>query len=309
MVSSALRERGAEPIRLDTDLYPEHVQVSTSVDGDRWRKLMKVGDRVFDLDEVEALWYRRFFAGGALPDGLGDTLHACISESRRTLYGVIAALGCFELDPLAAVRTCDHKELQLRRAVEFGLSIPATIFTNDPYEAEIFFDEQDGQIIAKMQSSFAVNRDGEEQVVFTTPVSVDDLDDLDGLRFAPMIFQAHVKKAFELRSTVVGKQVFTARIDSQASDETSVDWRRDGVGLIDSWVPYQLPEDVQASLLRLTESFGLNYAAADFMVTPEGGHVFLEINAGGEWFWIQRNPGLPIAEALADTLLGRVERI
>ena len=32
-----------------------------------------------------------------------------VEESRRTLYGTIAALGCFELDPLRCVRAADAK--------------------------------------------------------------------------------------------------------------------------------------------------------------------------------------------------------
>jgi hypothetical protein len=36
--------------------------------------------------------------------------------------------------------------------------------------------------------------------------------------------------------------------------------------------------------------------------------VFLEVNAGGEWFWLQRTPGLPIADAIARVLLGEAPR-
>jgi glutathione synthase/RimK-type ligase-like ATP-grasp enzyme len=90
---------------------------------------------------------------------------------------------------------------------------------------------------------------------------------------------------------------------SQRNPETSVDWRRDGIGLIDDWRPYRLPPDVEKGLLALMQDFGLNYGGADFIVTPDGRHVFLEVNAGGEWFWLQRNPGLPIADALARVLL------
>ena len=91
-------------------------------------------------------------------------------------------------------------------------------------------------------------------------------------------------------------------------DATAARWRRDGVGLLNDWQPYTLPESVREGLLKLTAEFGLNYAAADFIVTRDGRHVFLEINAGGEWFWLARTPGLPIAEALADTLAGKAER-
>ena len=41
--------------------------------------------------------------------------------------------------------------------------------------------------------------------------------------------------------------------------------------------------------------------------TPDGRHVFLEINPAGEWEWIQATVGHPIADALADVLTGRVE--
>ncbi len=308
MVARAIAARGEEAIRLDTDLYPEHIRISTRLVDGRWEKQICTDTERESLEGVTALWYRRFFAGGSLPVALGDTREACVNEARRTLYGTIASLDCFELDPLSAVRGTDHKELQIRRAVDLGLHVPNTLFTNDPDEVRRFFREHDGQVITKMQSSFAIYRSGEEQVVFTNAMSEDDLEGLENIRYAPMIFQSLVPKAFELRATVVGKQVFTASIDSQRAKATTIDWRRDGVGLIEDWQPYDLPKPIEARLLALTEMFGLNYAAADFIVTEDGRHVFLEINAGGEWFWLQRQPGLPIAEAIADTLLDRAPR-
>ncbi|MEM7203680.1 MAG: MvdC/MvdD family ATP grasp protein [Planctomycetota bacterium] len=308
MVQRALAERGVASTRLDTDRYPQQLRVSTRLVGGAWEKVLATESERVDLSDTTAVWYRRFFAGGRLPKSLGDTREACVNESRRTLYGVIASLGCFELDPLSVVRNCDHKELQIGRAATLGLDVPDTLFTNDAAEVRRFFDEHDGKVVTKMQSSFAIYRGGEEQVVFTNQVSRDDLAELENIRYAPMIFQSKVDKMMELRATVVGRQVFTASIDSQRSKSTEVDWRRDGVGLIGDWQPYDLPADVEAKLLALTEAFGLNYAAADFIVAPDGRHVFLEINAGGEWFWLQRAPGLPIAEALADTLIGRVPR-
>ena len=58
----------------------------------------------------------------------------------------------------------------------------------------------------------------------------------------------------------------------------------------------------------LVSELGLNYAACDFIKTPDDRHVFLEVNAVGEFFWLQRTPGLPIVEAIADVLTGRVPR-
>src|SRR5690606_17246902 len=128
-------------------------------------------------------------------------------------------------------------------------------------------------------------------VVFTNDVTREDLEDLDGLRFSPMTFQEKVDKALELRVTVVGERVFTAAVDSQRRDVTALDWRRDGVGLLRSWTHYELPPDVEQKLLALVSELGLNYAASDFIVTPDGRHVFLEVNAVGEFFWLQESPG------------------
>jgi len=47
----------------------------------------------------------------------------------------------------------------------------------------------------------------------------------------------------------------------------------------------------------------LNYGAIDIILTPDGRHVFLELNPSGEFLWLERTPGLPISHAIADLLL------
>jgi glutathione synthase/RimK-type ligase-like ATP-grasp enzyme len=158
-------------------------------------------------------------------------------------------------------------------------------------------------MVMKTLSSFAIYEQGEQKVVFTSPVQSQDLDHLDDLRYCPATFQEQVSKALELRATVVGDRVFTAAIDSQRSERARFDWRRDGLGLIDDWEPYRLPVEVEESLLKLMRFFGLNYGAADFILTPDGRHVFLEVNPVGEFFWLERNPGFPISATLADLLV------
>lgn len=302
LVSRELKRRGHRPVRLDTDRFPTGVQVSSELRGGRSRRTLLVDGARFDLQRVGALWYRRYYVGWQLPDELGDTKEACVGEARRTLYGTIASLDCFQLDPLSAVRRCDHKELQLEQARALGLDVPRTLFSNDPAAVRAFARAVKAPLVTKMQHSFAIYREGQEQVVFTTALQPEDLDHLDGLAYAPMTFQEKVPRRLELRATVVGRKVYTASIDAKLLERHDVDWRRDGEALIERWQPYQLPRPVERSLLRLTKWFGLNYAAADFIVTPGGRHVFLELNAGGEFFWLQRAPGLPIVEGLVDVL-------
>ena len=67
-----------------------------------------------------------------------------------------------------------------------------------------------------------------------------------------------------------------------------------------------LVTDVIDGVLALTRAFGLVYGAIDIIRSPEGRHVFLEINPAGEFQWIEATVGYPVSGALADIILGRV---
>ena len=58
--------------------------------------------------------------------------------------------------------------------------------------------------------------------------------------------------------------------------------------------PFSLPEQVEASLLRLMDRFGINFASLDMILTPEGEFVFLELNPNGAWLWLEFELGLPL---------------
>ena len=311
MVAEAVRERGGRAYRFDTDRFPSEVSlVARYGPGGAERLTLAEGGAEVDLGEVSAVWHRRLRVAGRLPRGMDSQLRAAAAgEARATVMGLLAALEVFRLDPEENIRRAGHKQLQLRLARQFGLDTPRTLITNDPAAVRDFAAACPGGVVTKMISSFAVyDADGRERVVFTNELGPGDLADLRGLDLCPMTFQERVAKALELRVTVVGRKVFAAAVDSQASALAAADWRRDGPGLVGAWERYELPAEVEAALLRLMDAFGLNYGAADFILTPDGRHVFLEVNPAGEFFWLERSPGLPISAAIADLLLGREKR-
>ncbi len=309
LVLEALRQRGARGWRLDTDRFPTEHRLSLELGPDLDRKILETDEGQIDLREIEAVYYRRFAPAGQLPTTLpAQYRDAAVKESRLTLLGLMGGLHCFQLDGYEKVRRAENKQLQLQVAQSVGLDIPATLTTNDPEAVRAFHAAHPEGIVGKMQGSFAIYEDGLEKVVFTSRIKTEDLDALDSLQYSPMTFQACIPKALELRVTVVGQQIFSAEIDSQAQDTTSLDWRRDGQGLLGRWQRHALPADLEARILRLVDAFGLNYGAMDFILTPEGQYVFLEVNPAGEFMWLQQHPGLPIADALADVLMNRVPR-
>lgn len=308
-VTKAIEERGGQVFRFDTDQFPTEVKLVAGYGSGSKRLMLDSEQGKLELEDVSAIWHRRLNIGGKIPDTMDRQIrNASVGESRATVAGMLASLKTFRLDPVQRIRHAENKQLQLQVARELDLEIPRTLITNDPEAVKEFAESCENGIVTKMLSSFAVYENGQERVVFTNPVKPEDLEDLSGLRLCPMTFQEMVPKAMELRVTVVGREVFSASIDSQSSDRAVHDWRRDGLALVEEWKPYDLPGEIKERLLRLMDYFGLNYGAIDIIVTPDGRHIFLEVNPGGEFFWLERCPGLPISKAIADVLLDRAPR-
>jgi glutathione synthase/RimK-type ligase-like ATP-grasp enzyme len=47
---------------------------------------------------------------------------------------------------------------------------------------------------------------------------------------------------------------------------------------------------------------GLSFGALDFVLTPDGRYVFLEINPNGQWMWLDDKLGFGITNAVVDWL-------
>ena len=304
-VAEAIARKGGRTIRFDTDRYPTDVRLTAYYGrpGDE-RLTLTNEDGEFDLREVTAIWHRRLSFGARLPATLDSQLrHASLGETSAAAHGMLASLKAFRMDHLHHIRHAENKQLQLQVARELGLSTPRTLTTNDPAVVRDFARNCESGMVTKMLSSFAVYDEGRELVVFTNPVKPEDLEDLSGLSLCPATFQELLPKALELRVTVVGRRVMSAALDSKISARAAHDWRRDGVRMIQDWQPYQLPQEIEEKILRLMDHFSLNYSAIDIILTPDGQHVFLELNPSGEFFWLERTPGLPISDAIADLLL------
>jgi glutathione synthase/RimK-type ligase-like ATP-grasp enzyme len=105
----------------------------------------------------------------------------------------------------------------------------------------------------------------------------------------------------------VGERHFVGAIDASRSETGRTDWRAARPDEV-RWTNGTLPSDVARPLHALLERLGLVYGAVDLIRRPDGEHVFLEVNPGGEWGMLERHLGLSISEALADALLESPEK-
>jgi glutathione synthase/RimK-type ligase-like ATP-grasp enzyme len=305
LLDAALAARGARALRFHLDRYPSEGLLHASFDHRGYQGFVQnhMGQRV-DLDQIDAIWFRRLASGQALPSELAPGLRrACLLEIEAAALGVLASLPCRQLDPPFAVIRAEQKALQLAVARRTGLPLPATLTSNDPEAVQAWARGQ-GALITKMLSASEVQTLRGSGAVPTTAVGQEALEDLSGLSLAPLTLQARVARSFEARAVVVGRRVLAARLDSQALEGAPVDWRQDSQRLAPRFRAVQPPPEICAGLLALTEALGLRHGSADLIGAPDGSWTFLEINPGGEWHWMQHHAGLDIAGALADELLG-----
>ncbi|RXM51596.1 MULTISPECIES: MvdD family ATP-grasp ribosomal peptide maturase [unclassified Chryseobacterium] len=309
-VTEYIKENNCEVIRFDVDLYPLQNKLSTVFEDGKWMTMLETSERKHRLDDISAVWYRRAYNIGK---GLKEEMDAkffgaAMGEIRNTLFGFFESIDTYSLGKPSVYRRLDSKEEQLKIAQKIGLTIPETCLTNNPEEAKQFILKHQN-VVAKMQTGFAIYENGVENVVFTNVVSEEKLEELDSLLYCPMQFQKMIQKKKELRITIVGRDVYAFEVDSQQFEDAKVDWRKDGVNLLDKWTQTELPAEVEKKLLELLDIYNVDYGAIDMIVSPEDDYYFIEINAAGEFFWLDNlTEGNVISKSIADVLCDKAPR-
>ena len=147
-----------------------------------------------------------------------------------------------------------------------------------------------------------VGRTVEDQfVIHTTRLRSTDLEDDGSLSASPAIYQRLVEKASDVRVTVIGDTIFACRISSQAHTDGAVDWRAAGFRELEHRL-IELPSDIKALCRAIVRRYQLHMAGIDLIERCDGTYVFLEINAAGQWRWVEEMTNVPIAAEIARQL-------
>jgi glutathione synthase/RimK-type ligase-like ATP-grasp enzyme len=247
---------------------------------------------------VKSIWWRRpqpFSLDRAIEKGSHRTF--AYNESIEAFAGLWQALDVFWINHPTRDDVGARKAYQLRVAQQVGLDIPDTLISNDPDTVREWVAARGPDNV--IYKSFSATP---EEWRETRLLKIHELDLVDNVRFAPVIFQEYIPAAVDLRITAVAGQFFPAAIHSQ---ETSyvVDFRMDMASARVECC--ELPADVKAGLSALMKRLGLVYGAIDMRLTPQGRYVFLEINPAGQWLFIEQRTGQPITAAVAQALTSR----
>ncbi|MDJ0737517.1 MAG: MvdC family ATP-grasp ribosomal peptide maturase [Nostocaceae cyanobacterium] len=304
-VAEAILKLGAQPFRLDTDKFPMTVQLQSQRSHLEHLNCLKYGDRSISAKQVKAVWMRRIWQPQISQDLAPQFQSACARESLAALDGFWDSLReAHWVDDLQRIHFAENKLRQMRVAQEVGFVIPQTLVTNDPQQAREFFFQVKGKMVAKLLTPLSVSMKGSPFFFYTSPVKEEDLLDASSLRYCPMVFQEEIPKDKELRVVYVDGKLFVGALDASVYGASTLDWRR-ASGDACVWQTHEMPSEIAERLQAFMGKFGLVFGAFDFILTPSGEYVFLEINPTGEWGMLERDLNYPISGAIAEALLSK----
>ncbi|WP_196786284.1 hypothetical protein [Burkholderia vietnamiensis] len=201
----------------------------------------------------------------------------------------------------AASKKASNKLHQLKVAESIGFNVPRTLITSDIAEL-IEFEKsiEPAKILFKTFTPYA-SPDG--KLAYAQIVHLQDLRAMEGsVSSCPSLYQEYIEKAYELRITVVGDEIYCAKIIAADTEAASQDWR---AGLFENKYELEtIPDIAHRMVCQMSRELGIVYGAYDFIVRPDGSLVFLEVNPFGQWLWLEQQLGLPISRAIADWLRG-----
>jgi MvdD pre-ATP grasp domain len=292
-----LTRAGAEAVLFDTARFPREIRLDiTHETGRRSAASAVINGTRLNMSAVRLVWWRR-------PQPFEVPADVAGSQDRGFAYGechaAIAGLwSCLdahwvnnpERDEVAA-----RKAYQLKVAAGLGLRVPRTLITNDPASAAAFIGGEGAA--GTIYKSFSATEQAWRETRLLRP---EERAHLDTVRFAPVIFQEHIRADIDLRITIIGDAIFPAEILSGETDY-HVDFR-----MTMHTAPIRahvLPVEVVGQLRAFMAALGIVYGAIDMRLTRDGEYVFLEVNPAGQWLFIEERTGQPITAALVDHLL------
>lgn len=289
-------KRGRHAARmLNLSEFPMRISMNMRLDNNGHSDFeLRFPDKTVRMDEVTSVWWRRPQAFGIPPEVRDPAArHFAMSEAATALQGMWQSSRALWVNNIMRDAAAAHKPWQLTMAKRIGLRVPETLITNDPAEARQFWASLPGEVVYK---PFTATLHSWRETRVLKP---EEEKLAEAVRLAPVIFQRYVPGR-DLRITAIGERLFPAETDARHG-EYEVDVR---LNTSLSYRSHTLPAEIEAKLLRLMRTLGLEYGAIDMRLTPEGEYVFFEVNPAGQFLYVEMATGMQIAGALAEHLMG-----
>jgi glutathione synthase/RimK-type ligase-like ATP-grasp enzyme len=245
------------------------------------------------LSKFSAIWYRRTKLPDIVADNESERIYL-LGEIDTFMNNLFSVMDSKWLSHPFFVNVAENKLLQLIIAKRVGMNIPETITTTNIGALRQFCKRYNNTVIKPLGSGRVQYQDNSSKLIFTNQLTSTFVDNADKYVLTPAIYQEMIHKDYELRVTIVGEEVFAARIDSQSDESTKLDWRRSPK----KFSPYLLSNDLKTKCIKVLKELNISFGAFDFIRGDDGEYYFLEVNPNGQWVWIEKDTGLLISEAI-----------
>ncbi len=285
-LKQALTQAGVTVEYLDFRLFPTQLKIAWQP-GTQQGCLKWSNDKQFALGDIHRVFWRSF-ASVQIPSLPDEAQHRiAFNDAMSAVRSLMQSSPSRWINSWEAYQFHKEKPLQLSKVHGIGVTIPATLISNDPEEV-IQFNQAHQAVIFK-----PVYGGAHTQKLTASHLDPKRLNLV--LKIAPATFQEYIPGT-NIRSYVIGDAVYSAEIRS-----TALDFRTD---IEADLIPIQLPEALEQQCLAITKALMLDWTAIDWRRRPNGEYVFLEANPSPMFIHFEKQTGYPITQKLVDLLTG-----
>jgi len=206
----------------------------------------------------------------------------------RALTDWLEISECRVMNRPRAMSSNISKPYQAQFIKKAGFRTPITLITNAPEEARSFLHIHRKVIYKSISSERSVVK-----MLYGYKVN-----ELEKIRYLPTQFQAFVP-GVNVRVHVVGEAVFATEISTEAVDYRYASEEEMGMKM----AAIDLPPEVSARCLSLSQMLNLPLCGIDLKRTPEGDYYCFEVNPSPAYSFYQENTGQDIATAIVRYLM------
>ncbi|NJO40924.1 MAG: hypothetical protein HC769_21855 [Cyanobacteria bacterium CRU_2_1] len=284
-LQQALEQAGAIVNYWDIQQFPTQLRMSWQPDSQIGQLAFPDG-KLFKFEEIHSVFWR-CLSQVNVPLLIDPDQHSiAIRDAMSTVRSIIQACPVHWVNSWGAYQFHKEKPLQLNKAKQIGVKIPATLISNDPEQVTQFVQRYDKTIFKPVY--------GGAHTQFVTSSHLDPQRLNLTLRLSPVTIQEYIPGT-NVRSYVIADSVYAAEIRSHA-----IDFREDADAQL---IPIELPDAIRQQCLAIANAFSLEWTAIDWRMTPTGAYVFLEANPSPMFLHVERQTGFPITQHLVTLLM------
>lgn len=242
-------------------------------------------------------WVRRL----APPDwGHGQTTGSRQAAAQAATISLIAGMtrvkGIAWLTQIDPLLIAESKLVQIQVANTMGIRTPRTLVTGSNAHAQQDLGRR--VVIKPLGPGHFTTTEGTGAVAYATAVDLQDPDFAD-LGPTPFLIQEQIPAQTHLRVVTVNDRCWVAELDA---DGRPMDWRAQEAAHQSFTASQADRETVEVAATALALKLGLGYSSQDWIVTPDGSEVLLDVNPAGQWLFLPDAIGTKVSRAIATWL-------